>query len=250
MGTKAYNQAYSYKEYKEAEDYSDLLTAFAHDIELVEADYRKYGYPDRKRKFDLSDNEEAYNHSITAPVERHIDIAFDHLRDWVVRPDEEAHIQKIYNKRIKGWNDSTANRVENKIENAKEIIAWFQKEYPIILRRSFYFEEKAIYVGNGNYAFLPKGSNYCYIAKILFMDIHRHWTESEIIYELALLKNITPHTKEFDDLKKVSIKRSCQLINNKVSESIGGETVLIIYSKQSVSFNLSLFRQIDRTISK
>lgn len=246
LSAKAYSQAYSYKEYKEAEDYSDLMTAFANDIEQVEENYLKYGYPNRKRKFDPKDREEAERHSICRPYESMLDTSVDHLMDFVPSPAEPPAIKKIYEKRINGWNDTHANRLETKIENAKQIIAWFQKQYPIILRKSFYYEDSFIYVGNGQFAKLPTNSNYDLLAKILFRDIHKVWTEDELIDELAHAKRISLETEEYYELKKTSLKRSCQLINDKVSDKNGKPTKLILYSKQSIRFDLELFHQIDR----
>lgn len=144
LSAKAYNQAYGYREYREAKDYSDLLTAFANDLQQVESNYVLYGYPGRKKKFDSDNREQTELHSICAPVERHIDIAFEHLRDWLILPTESQAIQRIFDKRIEGWNDTYANRLENKIDNSKAIIKWFQDKYPIILRRSFYLENESI----------------------------------------------------------------------------------------------------------
>ncbi len=250
LDSKAYGQAYGYIEYKKARDYSDLITAFANDLEQVEIDYLKYGYPKRKRKFDSSNAEEAELHKICTPNERHIDVAFDHLKDFVINPNEPVIIQKFYDFRIKSWNDTPANRLENKIENSKRIIEWFQEEYGVVLRKSYYYENCAIYVGNGNYAKLPKDANYTLIAQILFRDIHKEWKETDIIYELSLLKQITPHTAEYDQLFKTSVKRMVQHINDNVAKAANEKIKLLNHTNKTVSFNLDLFHQIDRVLAQ
>lgn len=250
LDTKAYNQAYAYTEYKQAKDYSDLLTAFANDLSQVEVNYSLYGYPKRKRKFDLTDKKQAELHTVCRPVERHIDVAFDHLKDFSVNPNEPAIIQKIYDKRIAGWNDTHANRLECKIENSKEIIRWYQNEYGVVLRKSYYYENGSIYVGNGVYAVLPKDANYTLLAQILFREIHREWSELELLHELASLKGITTHSAEYDELYETSIKRMVQHINKKVAAASKDDKLkLLIYANKSVRFNLNLFKLIDRVVA-
>ncbi len=247
LSADAYEKSYGDEKYREAKDYTDLITALAGDLEDVEATYERKKYGKRKRKFEKSDHRESEFHQSALPLEYQLDTAINSVKTFIPSPQEEVFIGRVYKKCYKlGWNYTPANRLELKIRNVRRIILWFKGRYSMELRKRYWYEDGAIYIGDGKYVGLPDDTFTSAIAKILFRNPSVEWRIPDLIDEIAMEKGIALHSPEFDVVEYGLVKRCCQTINDKVSTTKGQKVRLVDCKVSRVKLNTKLFHILDR----
>ncbi len=246
LNTDTYEIAYSDEEYRDADDYSDLITALANEYEhCYERFYKEFKLDKRKKKIGNDDDQRTL-HKIALQIEVGLDSSTRQFFAHILAPDQTFMNESYFNKDfVKADEDkSSANTLQNKFVEIRKFIDAFQNRHKLELRKSYRYMHDRLYYTPSKYVKFNQHSK----PSALLEELFKNPTKLNDSYEL--LESITDNypllylRKDLDNL--TIIKKTSESINKRVSNATKNNTKLIVHNTKTTSLNPMAFHRIDR----
>jgi hypothetical protein len=246
LNVEAYERIYSDQEYLDADDYSDLVTLLVNEYERSHERFYKEFKLDRRKKKIGDDEDQKVLHKLALQIEVGLDASARQFYARLQPPDQMFMNEKYFSQSFVKPNEdkSSANSLQNKFVAIRKFIKEFQNRHKLELRKSYRYKHGRLYYTPAKYVKFKQNGYPSALLDELFKDLVKVHDSEELVERIAENYPFTYARKDLDDLAK--IKRTCELINKRVSKETKNNTQLVLHNAKTTSLNPMAFDQIDR----
>jgi hypothetical protein len=249
MNERTYRIAHRSPVVSQLQDPEDIATALADLYLTVSEDYENYKFSKVKKSFTHDELVIKKKHETALPLLVGLNSdSTEIIEQW---PDlnDRNRMHEIYaqERRGKPLPDSPLNDLNTKLSNVKRIVEYMKKLYPLVIRRTFFFQDHRLFIDLLKPIQFRPYSDTDIVLTILFKNTFKTWKHLEL--EKLLIRK-RPIPKSSDRSKSISkpLKNAVEQINSRIGENYNEykDQKLILQEGGLVSVNTNLFHVVDR----
>lgn len=249
MNERSYKIAYRSSVVSGLQDVDDLVTALVNIFEATSEDYKNYGFTKVKKSFDTNDTFIANKHETALPLLIGLNSETTEIIEQWPEPNDRKSMHDIYGleKRGKSLPSTSLNELVTKLSNVKRIVDFMKEEYPVVIRRTFFYQNNKLFIDQLKpMSFLPY-SDADITLELLFKAKFKVWNHLKL--EKQLIKK-RPSPKNTTGLISFSkpLKNAIEHINFRISKDYSDykDTKIIFQRAGMVGVDTTLFHASDR----
>lgn len=249
MNERAYRIAYRSPSFSQLQDPADVATALADLYLTVSEDYKRYKFHRVRKTFTSKDSAIKEKHESARILLAGLNSdSFEIIDQWP-EPNDRKTMHEIYNqlRRGKPLPHTALNELNTKLSNIKRIVEYMKKQFPLVIRRTFFYQDHQLFIDSLNPVAFRPYSDPDIVLTILFRNTFKRRRHIEL--ERLLIRK-RPIPKSSDSSKSISkpLKNAIEYINSRIGKNYNDykDQKIVLQEGGFVGVNTSLFHVVDR----